>query len=805
MDWEPRQLDRERSPENQRAPLLEKLARLVEHQQAHWPALQESRLRWRRNQYREVNLGPFSVLLQHNPSRALSVGAPVDPASIRQRPCFLCSGHLPVEERVIAAGGGFFLCLNPFPIFYPHPVIIHPDHLPQSLAPLLGTMLDTAGALAPEYSCLYNGPLCGASAPDHLHFQAIPRFSLPLEADVWHAANGRRMSGWRQPLTAPAGIELFTIREYGRLVLVFQSRHAKRMAEEVLRWLSRISSARGETGEPLINLLAWREDGVTTLCLFPRTRHRPLNYTREDGPGVMVSPGAIDLGGVVVTPRQRDFTGLNPSMVRQLFADVSPRFDELEQWTGGILFAPRRRKPPGVAVRPEIPPAEPVLEIGLQEEKPVIRFRLEGGWCQGQTPVAAGEHSTGLLPAGFFPVEDDATRQSAAGPVVLEPAAADARFYLPDMIIGKQFHWERIESQVFTGSLILRRQSSGAWSAINRTGLESYLASVISSEMRPDAPLEFLKAHAILSRSWVLAQLAARRHGADLPPPAYPALEERIWHWTDRQLHTDFDLCADDHCQRYQGQGKIGRPEARQAVEETRGLVLWAEDQVVDARFSKCCGGFTESFRTAWGDLNPPGLAAVRCGPSIPPGPEYSPGPDLSCEENARDWIARQPPAHCHCEDPYILRRILPDFDQETRRFYRWETAVSREELESWIFRKTGWNPQGLTALVPLQRGMSGRLCRLLLTGRAGERILGKELEIRRALSSSHLYSSAFIVEPEGVADGLPVAFRFRGAGWGHGAGLCQIGAAVLACRGQGHETILRQYFPAAGLRRLYP
>ncbi|MGV8079391.1 MAG: SpoIID/LytB domain-containing protein [Syntrophales bacterium] len=393
----------------------------------------------------------------------------------------------------------------------------------------------------------------------------------------------------------------------------------------------------------------------------------------------------------------------------------------------------------------------------------------------------------------------------------------DAPFVLRDVTIGVAFHWERRREQVFRGDLVLECRE-GLLTAVNEIPLEAYLESVVSSEMSPAAPPEFLRAHAVLSRSWLLAMLERKagasggisgRDETDNPageagtaagkgPSAGGPTDEgsvEIRRWYGREDHEHFDVCADDHCQRYQGVGAVTEM-AREAVAATRGRVLTWRGEVCDARYSKCCGGRTERFESAWEDVPVPYLVSVADGPAS--------FPVISNEEEAERWIRSEPEACCRVRDPDILKSVLPDFDRETPDFFRWRVEYGREELQAILEEKSGLDLGDLLNLVPLERGPSGRIVRLRIEGSRRTVVVGKELEIRRWLSRSHLYSSAFVVEKNGPPSGLPERFVLRGAGWGHGVGLCQIGAAALACRGFTAEEILARYFPGTSLTRLY-
>jgi SpoIID/LytB domain protein len=365
-------------------------------------------------------------------------------------------------------------------------------------------------------------------------------------------------------------------------------------------------------------------------------------------------------------------------------------------------------------------------------------------------------------------------------------------FSLFNVTIGDRFHWERMEDQTFHGDLILVFRKDGTITAINEISLEDYLTSVISSEMRGEAPMEFLKTQAILSRSWLLAALERKKKKNERFTPAGKTAKKdgEVMRWYDWEEHELFDVCADDHCQRYQGITKIVSDHAQEAVRETRGIVISHHDEICDARYSKACGGITENFDTAWEDISVPYLRSISDA-SIPHHP-------ITTEEEASAWILSNPEAYCRTKDERLLEKILPDFDRETKGFFRWRVEYSRTELEEILREKSGFDFGTLQEILPLRRGPSGRISRLRIVGSKRSVVVGKELEIRRWLSRSHLYSSAFIVKAEAER------FVFHGAGWGHGVGLCQIGAAVMAIRGFSAEEILNHYFQDVEKKKIY-
>jgi peptidoglycan hydrolase-like amidase len=381
---------------------------------------------------------------------------------------------------------------------------------------------------------------------------------------------------------------------------------------------------------------------------------------------------------------------------------------------------------------------------------------------------------------------------------------ASCRFTVHGVRIGRGFHWEREESQQFQGGLRIQASDDGL-TLINQLPLESYLVSVISSEMSASCPAELLRAHAIVSRSWLLAQLN-RERGIEGHSHSQSVAEigdqHEIVRWYDRQSHRDFDVCADDHCQRYQGISKAFSQAAFDAVSDTRGKVLMYGEEICDARYSKSCGGMTEAYSAVWDDQDVPYLKPIYDGPgSEVPGHRLP----LSVEVNAEDWIASTPLAYCGVPTPELLTRVLPGFDQETSDFYRWHVDYSQQELGEILLAQLGIDFGQVHSLVALERGESGRIIKLRIVGEKRTLVIGKELEIRRALSRSHLYSSAFVVRAtRDQQSEFPERFSLIGAGWGHGVGLCQIGAAVMADRGHGHEEILSHYFTGARITGLY-
>ena len=416
--------------------------------------------------------------------------------------------------------------------------------------------------------------------------------------------------------------------------------------------------------------------------------------------------------------------------------------------------------------------SEPMVSVGIVGARS-ITFSLNG---YGTT----AEPHTATLQNGLILIDGRVHTQ-----VSFKPQSPDDSFSLRDVVIGVNFHWERKETQTFRGTLKLLADNGKIW-AINELPVEDYLESVISSEMSATSNLPLLMAHAVISRSWLMSQKENK---------ARPNTQEQhgnaFIRWYDHTDHTLFDVCADDHCQRYQGITMETSPNVAEAIRKTRGEILTYGDEICDARFSKCCGGAMEEFQYCWDDTPKPYLKGIG-------DTESEKIPDLTVEENARQWILSEPESFCNTKDKRVLSQVLNDYDQETTDFYRWHISYKQAELSELVNRKLGVDLGTVTNLVPLKRGKSGRICELRIVGSKQTIVVGKELEIRRALSESHLYSSALVVDKH--AD----VFDIHGAGWGHGVGLCQIGAAVMGDKGYSYDKILKHYYPGAEIEEAW-
>ena len=379
-----------------------------------------------------------------------------------------------------------------------------------------------------------------------------------------------------------------------------------------------------------------------------------------------------------------------------------------------------------------------------------------------------------------------------------EPIETSASFTLHDVTIGIDFHWERQENQTFLGCLRIVEHSNQLI-AINTLPIDTYLESVISSEMSALSSIELLKAHTIISRSWLLAQIEKRKQLTQTPSTcdAFIQTSDTQIKWYDREDHTLFDVCSDDHCQRYQGITKETTTKVKEAVQATKGQTLMYGDEICDARFSKCCGGVTEEYKYCWEDIDKPYLSSVT--DNVKPLML-----DLTKEDNFSKWVYANESAFCNTNDVEVLSQVLNDYDQETTNFYRWEVHYTQQEIKSLLKKKLNIDLGNIKDLIPLERGKSGRISKLQIIGEKGHFTIGKELEIRRAFSQSHLYSSAFVVKKQDIENEIPQTITLKGAGWGHGVGLCQIGAAVMAHKGYDYEAILLHYYKGASIQQLY-
>ena len=887
---------------------MNELQSILKRQLAGWPEAARRYRDLREVQTKEITIGGMPVRVQYNPARAVSTLARTDAASIASRPCFLCRGNRPQQQEALpfegCDGRRYEILVNPFPIFPEHFTVPAVDHVPQRIAGRFPDMLRLAEAF-PDMTVFYNGPESGASAPDHFHFQMGCKGFLPVE----------RHFGLLGPKTVmrPGAAAIALTSAYIPGLPVITAPDAKSAEAAFLRVLRSLPVS-PRTGEPQLNLLCWKKQDIFRVLVIPRKAHRPSCYYAPEGKAVHISPASVDLGGVFIVPVEEDFRRTDAGVLQSIIRETVDT-----SW-------------------------QPVIDVGLLTA-PELRVRFNQPFSisgiRGQEGLSGGRDN--ISGEQVFSLQDGMVRWNGKcyGKMEFRPASAESTFTLHRVKIGINFHWEREEDQMFSGGLTVLPTEEGL-TAINSVPVEDYLLSVISSEMNGDAPEEFLKAHAVISRSWLLArptlgggdsetangtanackgQSAEHSVSGGLPDSVADSSEEcsdngpgRIIRWYDREDHTLFDVCADDHCQRYQGLLRAGNANIRRAVESTRGLVLTdgPDGSICDTRFSKCCGGVSERFSACWADEDFPYLQAIRdnaagyrmsrmtcSGPAEDTGimasqlesvpttcaetraechsrriasettaktasetsevqrdTTYQPDkriaivskpadkssadvPDLSDEQTAREWILSSPEAFCNTADPGLLSTVLNSYDQETADFYRWKVEYTQAGLSDLLHRRSGINFGDVLELRPLKRGASGRIIELLIRGTLRTVIVGKELEIRRWLSESHLYSSAFVVDTvygqgpgisETVTTGaypvggpvngghtvdthmnsethptpIPVRFILHGAGWGHGVGLCQIGAAAMSARGCTFDRILAHYFRGSSLTRLY-
>ena len=437
---------------------------------------------------------------------------------------------------------------------------------------------------------------------------------------------------------------------------------------------------------------------------------------------------------------------------------------------------------------------EPKIKVALLQNSQQARINLNGEFRSSDGKMLNGKFRAHCS-AGYVYLNNSSGDQIEKQKEILLFAQEGATFTVPDIKIGINFHWQQNQEQTFCGDLAFSAVGNNSFNLINIISLEDYLASVISSEMSAEAPLEFLKAQAVVARSWLVTMLEKKKSSSVLPEKKAVSKNEFIT-WQDVNDHQFFDVCADDHCQRYQGITRILSANVAAAIEDTRGLFLVSGSQICDARYYKCCGGQTDVFSSSWENVSVEYLRNITDNAEAKP-------PILS-EKDAAGWLRSKPPAYCNISDKEILRRILPSFDMETLDFYRWQVIYKRQDLEEIIRKKSGMDVGRLETLIPIARGPSGRIYKLKIEGSQKTVIVGKELEIRRWLSPTHLLSSAFVITTERNAGGTVLRFILDGGGWGHGVGMCQIGAAVMAIKGFKAKDILAHYFTGATLQRLY-
>ena len=724
------------------------LYRYFDRQLRLWP---ETRDRYRELTHvetRELNVGSSTFEVQFNPARIRSTGATISKEAVAARPCFLCKANRPQVQMTKIQNADYELLVNPYPILPMHFTIPMRRHQPQQIRGMYGEMIQLLKNY-PDLMVFYNGPMCGASAPDHAHLQAGTSGILPLQRE-WQRLSRNLTEVARRGEDATLSV----IEDYPCAALAIRSR-SRRGSERMFATLYHALPKVPDQTEPMLNVVAWRADDEYVSVVFPRRKHRPDCYYKDNDEKLLVSPGALDMSGLIITPRREDFERITPEQALAILSECALSVEDME------ALKERLAKVTFNVERSAASMEEPNVTVGIVSGQKIV-FELNGNYtAKGETLV--GMQTVELAEGGLL------WRGQNYRSLRFKPQDDDASFTLHDVTIGVGFHWERQEKQTFRGMLRLVVEADKVL-AINELPVEQYLESVISSEMSATSSPELLKAHAVISRSWLLCQMENRqKEGRDKANSFFSFVkkDDELLRWYDREDHTLFDVCADDHCQRYQGITRASSPAVAEAIKATRGQVLMSDNELCDARFSKCCGGQTEEFQYCWENIKKPYLVSV----SDP---------------------------FCHTSDRRILSQVLNDYDQETPDFYEWTVAYTQEELTELVNRKTKLDLGDIVDLIPLDRGTSGRIWRLQLVGTKRSFIIGKELEIRRALSETHLYSSAFDVEKRDNR------FILHGHGWGHGVGLCQIGAAVMGEKGYDYDDILLYYYRGAEIKQIY-
>ncbi len=811
--------------------------RLFDHQLANW---KKAEVNYKALEKVEVKEFTFSgdgqdgsspvVKVQFNPGRIVSSDAKIDAATIKSRQCFFCKEGRPSEQKFITYKGemtDYAVQVNPFPIFPRHLVLASLSHSRQEIdSSRFCDMLSFAKILR-NYVIFYNGPRSGASVPDHFHFQGGIKGFLPLEKDFDKYRKevlyerGFRSDG-NERFDGDNFVRVFRLTNYTRGAFIIESATkagAKEAVSKIYYILSKLtgkgngkfdpdaivslekSSYDGEGNwEPRLNLLCWWVKGKTSngtddggfwrIALFARGHLRPSCYYAEGDAHMTISTACVEMAGIIIAPRKEDFDRISIRDIGKIYDDVS--LDKITE----IKLIRRMRTQPDVSVG--ILHADEI-RFSLNVE---YRMTSKDGAKALHEKIYSGDHVASLTSDGKILFEGEEYSE-----FILEPKETGT-FWLRDVVIGVNFHWERKEDQMFLGKLKMI-VDEGKLCAVNLVGVEDYLTSVISSEMSATASEQLLKAHAVISRSWLLAQIEkSEKEKMPSTIESYNEAEgcDELIKWYDRDDHKNFDVCADDHCQRYQGLTRQSTKVVEKAIDATWGEVLYYKGEICDARFYKSCGGMLEEFEAAWEPKHHDYLVKVR------DAEDQHDTPDLTNEAEAEKWILSSPKAFCNTDDKHILSQVLNNYDQETTHFYRWKEELTQDKISKLVNTKSGFDFGNIVNLIPVQRGVSGRLIKLKVVGTKKSLIVGKELEIRRILSDSHLYSSAFVVNryndkgeliPKDSSE-LPAKFELIGAGWGHGVGLCQIGAAVMGEKGYPYDKILSHYYPNSELIKKY-
>ena len=747
----------------------------------------DARHRFRDLKHVETRQFSDQLKLQWNPARIVSTGAKIDKKTLGERPCFLCDKNRPKEQMSKQIDEKFHLLVNPFPILPVHFTIPARKHQPQLIYKNYGE-IHRFISLHSDLMVFYNGPKCGASAPDHLHFQAGTNGILPLQT------NWQRLSRNLTDIISLNDEEkISVVRDFIVPAFVIISKSAE-SDEALFRRLYKAMPQRGDETEPMMNIISWRKGEEFISVVIPREKHRPEAYFAEGDAQFVVSPGALDMSGLIITPREEDFRKLTEEKALSLLQECGVSEEKMNAIIAKLKASKDAEDAAEASSTLYNKGKQPDVTVGIVSAQK-IHFSLNKPYLAKGEKVL-GEQVVEFSEGGVL------WNGNQYSQLTFHPQSADASFSLSDVTIGVNFHWERKETQTFLGTLRFVVESDKIV-AINELPVEKYLESVISSEMSATSSLELLKAHAVISRSWLLAQMKKRREVAESGNNffSFTKKEDTLIRWYDREDHTLFDVCADDHCQRYQGITKETSPHVAEAIRQTKGQILMDGEEICDARFSKCCGGITEEFQYCWEDTPKTYLTAVR---DIALGVEHT-LPNLTNEEEAEKWIRFNPPAFCNTQDKKILSEVLNDYDQETVNFYRWKETLSQEKLQQLIADKLKMDLGAILDMKAVERGKSGRISKLQIIGTEKTFTIGKELEIRRTLSDSHLLSSAFVVDKyDKDEQGVPQRFELIGAGWGHGVGLCQIGAAVMGEQGYHYDAILLHYYQGAEIKKLY-
>lgn len=747
----------------------------------------DARHRFRDLKHVETRQFSDQLKLQWNPARIVSTGAKIDKKTLGERPCFLCDKNRPKEQMSKQIDEKFHLLVNPFPILPVHFTIPARKHQPQLIYKNYGEMHRFI-SLHSDLMVFYNGPKCGASAPDHLHFQAGTNGILPLQT------NWQRLSRNLTDIISLNDEEkISVVRDFIVPAFVIISKSAE-SDEALFRRLYKAMPQRGDETEPMMNIISWRKGEEFISVVIPREKHRPEAYFAEGDAQFVVSPGALDMSGLIITPREEDFRKLTEEKALSLLQECGVSEEKMNAIIAKLKASKDAEDAAEASSTLYNKGKQPDVTVGIVSAQK-IHFSLNKPYLAKGEKVL-GEQVVEFSEGGVL------WNGNQYSQLTFHPQSADASFSLSNVTIGVNFHWERKETQTFLGTLRFVVESDKIL-AINELPVEKYLESVISSEMSATSSLELLKAHAVISRSWLLAQMKKRREVAESGNNffSFTKKEDTLIRWYDREDHTLFDVCADDHCQRYQGITKETSPHVAEAIRQTKGQILMDGEEICDARFSKCCGGITEEFQYCWEDTPKTYLTAVR---DIALGVEHT-LPNLTNEEEAEKWIRFNPPAFCNTQDKKILSEVLNDYDQETVNFYRWKETLSQEKLQQLIADKLKMDLGAILDMKAVERGKSGRISKLQIIGTEKTFTIGKELEIRRTLSDSHLLSSAFVVDKYDMDEqGVPQRFELIGAGWGHGVGLCQIGAAVMGEQGYHYDAILLHYYQGAEIKKLY-